>query len=276
MLDPAQLKTRWRDNVDQLAAHYQFDPQQREVAQTELRKSEEDADAWFAEKETVEKREKYLHELAEVEKTERNRAALSFESERAYARRKDLDADRKKLIEPLGARGAALREAVAKLATDDQRARLGPYVAPMTTLDWVNLSTMYGLMAMGICLIIGLFTPLAALAGAVFLGQVYLSMPPWPGLPSNPLAEGHYLIVNKNLIEMIACLAIASMPTGRWVGVDSILFGWIGRRRRIERELAAERDRELERVRERWSDQDVRVERTYRSEPVDKGPIPLA
>ena len=90
---------------------------------------------------------------------------------------------------------------------------------------------MYGLVAMGVCLILGLLTPLAALAGAVFLGQIYLSMPPWPGLPPNPMAEGHYWIVNKNLIEMLACLVLASTPNGLWIGLDALLFGWIGRGR---------------------------------------------
>ena len=79
--------------------------------------------------------------------------------------------------------------------------------------------------SIGVCLILGLFTPLAALAGAVFLGQIYLSMPPWPGLPPNPMAEGHYFIVNKNLIEMLACLVLACIPTGPWIGLDALLFG---------------------------------------------------
>ncbi|WP_254054137.1 hypothetical protein [Singulisphaera sp. GP187] len=84
----------------------------------------------------------------------------------------------------------------------------------------------------------GLFSPLAALAGAVFLGQIYLSMPPWPGLPANPMAEGHYFIVNKNLIEMLACLALACIPTGSWIGIDALLFGGRRRRRELARELA--------------------------------------
>ncbi len=78
---------------------------------------------------------------------------------------------------------------------------------------------------MGFCLMAGLFTPLAALAGAVFLGQIYLSMPPWPGLPASPTAEGHYLIVNKNLIEMLALLALVFIPTGQWIGFDALIFG---------------------------------------------------
>jgi hypothetical protein len=56
-------------------------------------------------------------------------------------------------------------------------------------------------------------------------------MPPWPGLPPNPLAEGHYFIVNKNLIEMLACLALVFIPTGNWIGLDALLFGWMFRRR---------------------------------------------
>jgi hypothetical protein len=79
---------------------------------------------------------------------------------------------------------------------------------------------------------LGLFGPLAALAGAVFLGQIYFSIPPWPGLPANPQAEGHYFIVNKNLIEMLACLALVFIPTSFWVGLDAVLFGWMFRRRR--------------------------------------------
>ncbi len=50
-------------------------------------------------------------------------------------------------------------------------------------------------------------------------------MPPWPGLPPSPMAEGHYFIVNKNLIEMLACLALVFIPTGHWIGLDAMLFG---------------------------------------------------
>src|SRR6185437_8355820 len=60
--------------------------------------------------------------------------------------------------------------------------------------------------------------------------MIYLSMPPWPGMPPNPKAEGHYFIVSKNLIELIACLVIATTPTGYWIGLDALVFG--ARRRR--------------------------------------------
>ena len=58
-------------------------------------------------------------------------------------------------------------------------------------------------------------------AGALLLLSFYLSMPPFPWLPENLRAEGHYLFVNKNLIEMLALLALATVPSGRWVGFAS-------------------------------------------------------
>jgi uncharacterized membrane protein YphA (DoxX/SURF4 family) len=81
----------------------------------------------------------------------------------------------------------------------------------------------------------GFLTRFAALGAALFLAQIYLSMPPWPGLPPAPVAEGHYFIVSKNLIEMLACLALASLPTGQWVGLDAVVFGPMVRRFRARR-----------------------------------------
>ena len=65
-------------------------------------------------------------------------------------------------------------------------------------------------------------------------------MPPWPGLPPNPKAEGHYLIVSKNLVELIACLVIATTPSGHWIGLDALFFG-ARRRRRLAAQAARRR-----------------------------------
>jgi uncharacterized membrane protein YphA (DoxX/SURF4 family) len=230
MLISARLKASWKADVDRIANHYGFDKEQRDKAAEELRQNEEFADIWFGDKETTEKRNKYFVELREVQRIEWNPGALSFERERAAAKRKDLDKERAELIAALQARGNTLRETVTKLATPEQREAAGAYVPPWTQLDKINALTMYGLVAMGVCLILGILGPLSALAGAVFLGQIYLSMPPWPGLPASPIAEGHYLIVNKNLIEMLACLVLVFIPTSFWIGFDSLLFGWMFRR----------------------------------------------
>ena len=100
----------------------------------------------------------------------------------------------------------------------------------------------------GLGLMLGLLTRLSALGAAVYLLLFYLSMPPWPGLPPAPVAEGHYFIVSKNLIEMLACLALTFLPTGRWIGLDALLFNWIGRARHRDEESD---DEEQDRARRR-------------------------
>jgi uncharacterized membrane protein YphA (DoxX/SURF4 family) len=231
MLDPERLKAAWTADVDRIAGHFQFDKAQWEKATNELKQREEYLGAWSGDQETAEKKAKYFHELNSVLAIEKKPGALSFERERAAAKRKDLDGDRRQLIAGLQERGDSLRAAVIKLATPEQLKAAGPYAPPRTNLDTINDLTMYGLVAMGVCLMLGLLGPLPALAGAAFLGQIYFSMPPWPGLPANPMAEGHYLIVNKNLIEMLACLALVFIPTTSWIGLDPLVFGWMSRRR---------------------------------------------
>jgi uncharacterized membrane protein YphA (DoxX/SURF4 family) len=157
-----------------------------------------------------------------------------------------VDADRRSLTAPLLEREKELRDAVAKKATPDQLKAAGAATAPWTSLDFHNMLTMYGLIAIGFCLIAGFLTPWAALGAAFFLANIYLSMPPWPGLPPNPRAEGHYLIVSKNLVELIACLVIATTPSGYWVGFDALFFG-ARRRRRLAEAEQRRQDKEADR-----------------------------
>jgi uncharacterized membrane protein YphA (DoxX/SURF4 family) len=264
LLDPVRLKDRWKDDVSWITDQFQFTNDQRNDAQKVLDESLRWADYWFDDPANVEKIKKYDHDLGQVLATEHDPDALSFQKERAWDARRSVDADRRSLIQPLVGQEKALRDAIAKIATPDQvkaadatresvRSWLGKVgmdssslvpsqapssvPAPWTSLDVLNALTMYGLVAIGGCLILGLMTPLAALSAAGFLAMIYFSMPPWPGLPPNPRAEGHYLIVSKNLVELIACLVVATTPNGHWIGLDALVFGARRRRR-----LAAERE----------------------------------
>jgi uncharacterized membrane protein YphA (DoxX/SURF4 family) len=273
MLDEARLKIAWNADVEAIGNHFKFDDTQRGAAQDELQKKNEWVKIWFEDPSTTETRIKYFHELGEVQKVEQDPGALKNRREWASTKRRDLDADRKGLIKDLETHTTALRDSVTKLATKEQVAASGPYVVSVptyyvnqglayagmgkpnqlrpSTIELINFTTTWGLIVMGACLMLGLYSRLSALAGAVFLAQIYLSMPPWPGLPANPLAEGHYLIVSKNLIEMIALLALMCLPTGQWIGLDALLFGWIRRRRERRAEERAQRARERERSRSR-------------------------
>jgi uncharacterized membrane protein YphA (DoxX/SURF4 family) len=117
---------------------------------------------------------------------------------------------------------------------DDQLAR-GPIRSSWNPLNWtrieqINFSVTYGLTAIGLCLMLGFCTRLAALGGAGFMFFVVLTQPSWPTIyPPAPPVVGHALIINKDFVEMVALLLLATTAAGRWGGLDVFLYHWIGR-----------------------------------------------
>lgn len=101
---------------------------------------------------------------------------------------------------------------------------------PQSRGQLMDKVTMWFLVAIGTCLMAGLFTRLACLLGAGFLVMTYLAYPPFPWYPIPPNTEGNPIFVNKNVIECLALLALASMPTGRWMGLDALIARMMGRR----------------------------------------------
>jgi uncharacterized membrane protein YphA (DoxX/SURF4 family) len=265
ILDLPLLKAGWRNDLERIADHFKFAEAQRSQAAKILDEAERWADHWFSDPENDEKRRQYFHDLDQVERTEGDRNALSFQLERAWDARRSLDAARRALVGPLTERTSTLRTEIANVATPEQLGSYGGASHPWTHLDAINVATTYGLIAIGACLILGFLTPWAAVGAAAFLAMIYLSMPPWPGVPPNPRAEGHYFIVSKNLIELLACLVIATTPSGYWIGLDALFFG-ARRRRRLQpqepnRPVTQTQTQEPER-------------RTAKDEP-DRGPIPI-
>jgi uncharacterized membrane protein YphA (DoxX/SURF4 family) len=241
-LDPDRLKDEWTADFSRISSHFGFDADQQQRGQAVLDQNLQWATYWFNDSANAEKLKKYQHDVGQMEKTELDPDSLSYEKERVNDGRRGLEVDRRSLIGPLSERRKELREAIAKIATPDQLKSAGAPSAPLNNLDVINRLTMYGLVAIGLCLIAGLFTRFAALSAAAFLAMIYLAMPPLPGLPPNPKAEGNYLIVSKNLVEMLACLVIATTPSGHWVGFDALFFG-ARRRRRLAARAAREESR---------------------------------
>jgi len=88
-------------------------------------------------------------------------------------------------------------------------------------IGFVDASMKYGLTAVGLLLVLGLFTRLASVGAAIFLALFYLSNPPWLGVHFMA-GEGSYLIVNKNLVELAAALVLAAFPSGHVLGLDML------------------------------------------------------
>ena len=109
--------------------------------------------------------------------------------------------------------------ALNKIATPDQSAASGylPFVKPRTNVidtSVIDRLIPYFDIAVGLCLLFGFLTPVAALAAAGFLGSVFLSqLPPTSG-PSSTYYQ---------LIESMACLVLAGTGAGRFAGIDYFL-----------------------------------------------------
>jgi len=103
----------------------------------------------------------------------------------------------------------------------EQQKSKGDLPVAWTIGDLTDFAVTYGLTAIGFCLLLGLFTRPAALGGAAFMTFVLMTQPPWPTIyPPAPEVVGHSLVVDKNFVEMMALLMLASSAVGRWGGLD--------------------------------------------------------
>ena len=91
----------------------------------------------------------------------------------------------------------------------------------LAVADFLN---MWGLIAIGLGLMLGCLTRVAIISGITLLAFYYLSHPPFIGLKYSMPTEGSYLIVNKILIELFALIVLYLFPSSRQIGLDKFLF----------------------------------------------------
>lgn len=100
----------------------------------------------------------------------------------------------------------------------------------------VDLLNIWGLAAIGLGLILGCFTRIASLAGMLLLLLYWVANPPLVGLDFGMLAEGHYLVVNKNVVEFFALAVLVIFPSGRFFGLDGLILAWRNSRKAVHAE----------------------------------------
>ncbi len=86
----------------------------------------------------------------------------------------------------------------------------------------VDLMNMWGLVFIGLGLIFGFLTRIASVAGILLLVLYYVANPSLIELVPRG-AEGNYLFIDKNLVELCALLAILFVPTGKFMGIDGLV-----------------------------------------------------
>ncbi len=110
-------------------------------------------------------------------------------------------------------------------------ASVGPFSSLFKTfagsealLQVVNFLNAWGLILIGLCLFIGLFSKLAKIFGIILLAFYYLSYPPFPDLGTSGYVDGNYWVVNRNLIEMAALAVLLVFPSSHITGIDRFIF----------------------------------------------------
>ncbi len=211
---------------ERLAGMLNGDPERAGIIQKAKKEGDEDLVVVVGEV-------KYYKELIDRYETNYAKAKTKFQWDHLDRQWSDLQKTRRNLVGPVQTLDKELQEDASKLLSAEQLG-LGPVPEAVTEMSRINSRTMWGLTIFGLLLILGLFTRISALGGAALLTMFYMAVPPWPGIQEIPSIE-HNLIVNKVLIEMLALLAIASMPSGKWFGADAIISVLIHRRKNVER-----------------------------------------
>jgi len=104
--------------------------------------------------------------------------------------------------------------------------------ASPTMLGVADFLNVWGLIAIGLGLILGAFTNISVVSGIALLALYYLSHPPFVSLKYSLPMEGSYLFVNKNLIELTALVILFLFPTGKQIGLDRLIFSFQSQNRK--------------------------------------------
>ena len=105
------------------------------------------------------------------------------------------------------------------------KAAAGPFAGVFRALGasaaspWIDRVIPIALVAVGVSLILGLFTQLGCWGAVTLLTAFYLAQIPTAGMPQ-PGAEGTYLFVNKTLVEGAAVFVVLLFRTGTMAGLD--------------------------------------------------------
>ncbi len=94
--------------------------------------------------------------------------------------------------------------------------------ASETSIEIVNFLNIAGLVLVGLGLMLGFLTRISQAGGILLLLLYYISHPPFFAEPGF-FREGAYMIISKDLLEMIALVVLMFVPTGKFLGLDGLL-----------------------------------------------------
>lgn len=235
-LSDKTMAARWKAYVERWTEYYAANQQQQAAADARLKGRIRQLKEFLAENDGA--IEKYLNDLDRLheELKEKPVGDTAFQRQRMWELRKRLTAQAAPWLAEVDRLSKSLEDDLWQLLDDDQQAR-GRLPINASSLDRINATVLWSNLIIGGCLIVGLFTRLAAAGGAAFMLSIVISQPELPWIyPPAPLSSGHAFLVNKDFIEMIALVTLATVPVGRWGGLDFFIHYLFRRKRSGGRE----------------------------------------
>lgn len=208
----------WAQYRQQLVGHYGFDDKQQKQADQAYDVCAGQLKSFFEEKE--EDLKKHWKGLERRDRNRQDPARQGVTSLRGQAEQidKDVHKDLGPWLSDIDALWKGYERDLNDLATEEQAAR-GWFALPkpgrhfLDTL-FIDQIIPYFDLLVGACLILGLGTRLAALAGAGFLASIVGTQ--FPGAPGA-------LPTYYQVIELLAMLVLAAFGAGRFAGLDFFL-----------------------------------------------------
>jgi uncharacterized membrane protein YphA (DoxX/SURF4 family) len=192
-------------------------------------RSQELADYLAGETEAI---TEYRHELSRLAdwRSAPEASGLPFHDERIATKIAETSAPPNAWVNQVRQIEAGLLNDLRNLLTTEQREQALTTVAmdnALTdarheTLRIINITVAAVTIGVGVCLLLGFFTRLASIVGAVFLLSVIASQPPWLTESAPTMAQ---------CIEFAALLVLAGTGAGRWAGLDYFTYALFHRDR---------------------------------------------
>jgi uncharacterized membrane protein YphA (DoxX/SURF4 family) len=218
-----QTLTMWRQYLERVVRHYDFDEAQKAKAEDVFQLWEEQLKWYLAT--NKDKILEYFHGLDRREANRSDPPRQSVESLRGQADK--IESEISYAAAPWLAQIDALwrgyddaLNAVAAPEQQQSRLQIGKIAPGFLNTNLIDKIIPWFDALVGALLIFGLCTRLAALAGAGFLFSIILTQ--WPGAPGA-------LPTYYQTIEMLGMLVLAATAAGQFAGLDYVLYSYWSR-----------------------------------------------
>jgi uncharacterized membrane protein YphA (DoxX/SURF4 family) len=214
----ASVVAAWQRRLEERQKLVPLDEASMAEAKRFLEAAEDELDAYAADKMLL--LGEYRSELARQSemKSSPDSRHVPFIRELIAKGRRALAAQQAEWMRDAAAIGAKLESNWDEPRTGAERQRLSGGIAP-TQLWKADRFVSWSLVTIGACLVLGILVKFNAMGGVFFLASIIASQPFWV-----PDAQATY----DQWVELAALLAIASLPTGGWSGLDFFFRKWLG------------------------------------------------